>query len=778
MSLSSGIDGENPDVNLRGRFFPDLIPWQADPRGDMTLGAVLQNGNSASNPDTGLPQDATDFDNIGCVSIETGKVFQGNNLALEIGEAGDTLKIIGAITKGSILVGNGAITESLPVGANGLVLKANSAQPLGVEWGTDASGGTVVAVNAGTNINVSGTIDQPIVNLATPLTSTLGMGSVALTDKNGSSGTSGQVLSAGTGGETLWATLPTSVASVSAGNNIEITGTTADPIVNLKSPLTSDLDIGSVQVRGSTTDGDATSNYLADANASTNAITQVSFTRTTNIIDGQGNIFCDGSNMKTNLRWRIADPAIDTLASSIETAQQNQYDQQVQVVDNVGLKDADRSDITIGGGIINQYRARDIDPASSFLNVAQRNTQMVWSSGIADSDQYNYGVGAINQRQYVLNSTTVSEVLNNNAGAGTTTNYSHSANSSNSNITLNQSQSGYNASQALTSSFAQSRHYLSADNASTQLTTIINQADTNRSRSEVRLGDGTSIVQQNRIDANGVSCSYEQYSKNIVGTQYTTTLITNATSGGAFLTTDGTLTMSSTGILNVNSSSTAGMSGTGVIIQASSSPLQLNSPASNIQYSSSTGQQVLVSSANSISAPTYTITNTNASTASYPAVKMDRPTPVSVAGDIIGSISMWADDGAGATREWSRIQTKTENVGAGNQDGTLSIFNSVNGVVSETFNFNGGQNENNSFRPLDMNNNDIRTSTGNILLTGTLSSGVGSIELKSKDATAGSGTGLILTGNTLLSGSSSGNSGQHLALTINGVVYKIALLNA
>jgi hypothetical protein len=157
-------------------------------------------------------------------------------------------------------------------------------------------------------------------------------------------------------------------------------------------------------------------------------------------------------------------------------------------------------------------------------------------------------------------------------------------------------------------------------------------------------------------------------------------------------------------------------------------------------------------------------------------IRMDKAV-APTAGNAISAISSYALDGTATTREWSRIQTKVENVGAGNQDATLSIFNSVNGSVLETFNFNGAQNENNSFRPLDMNNNDIRTSTGNILLTGTLSSGAGSIELKTKDATAGSGTGLILTGNTLLSGSAGGHFGQHLCLTIGGTVYKIALLN-
>jgi len=167
MSVSGIIDSYNADPDYYNKIYPDLIPWQ-HPLGQQNLGQVLAVGNNASNPTTGLPQDATDFDLLGCKEIATGKVYQGNNLSLIIGEPLDTLILKGATTKGSINVGNGVITESLPVGANGLVLKANSGAPTGVEWGTDASGGTVMAVNAGTNINVGGTIAQPIVNVSNP----------------------------------------------------------------------------------------------------------------------------------------------------------------------------------------------------------------------------------------------------------------------------------------------------------------------------------------------------------------------------------------------------------------------------------------------------------------------------------------------------------------------------------------------------------------------------------------------------------------------------------
>lgn len=242
MSVSSIID------SATGKIFPDLIP---EPNAD-TLGEVLAVGNSALNPTTGLPQSATDFDNLGCISIETGKVYQGNNIDLQIGEAGDSLKILGATTKGSILVGNGVETKELVAGVNGLVLTTNSSATYGLEWAVGGGGGGVASVGAGTNIGVSGTVTNPIVNLSAPLTSTLNMGGVGLTDSASSTGSAGQYLTAGAGGTTLWATLPTSVASVSAGTNISLSGTATNPVVNLEAPLTSTLNVGSQTISSST----------------------------------------------------------------------------------------------------------------------------------------------------------------------------------------------------------------------------------------------------------------------------------------------------------------------------------------------------------------------------------------------------------------------------------------------------------------------------------------------------------------------------------------------
>jgi len=100
------------------------------------LNAVLGVGNSASN------QSMTDIDDIGCVSIETSKVYAGNFAFVELGEAGDDIKLLGATAKGSIVAGNGVLTKELPVGTNGYVLTANSGAALGVEWAAGGGGST------------------------------------------------------------------------------------------------------------------------------------------------------------------------------------------------------------------------------------------------------------------------------------------------------------------------------------------------------------------------------------------------------------------------------------------------------------------------------------------------------------------------------------------------------------------------------------------------------------------------------------------------------------
>jgi predicted secreted protein len=73
---------------------------------------------------------------------------------------------------------------------------------------------------------------------------------------------------------------------------------------------------------------------------------------------------------------------------------------------------------------------------------------------------------------------------------------------------------------------------------------------------------------------------------------------------------------------------------------------------------------------------------------------------------------------------------------------------------------------------------NVGNGTGNITLDASQSTaGAGAITLTTKNGTAGSGGGLILTGNTLEAATAGASITKFLSITINGVVYKIALLN-
>ena len=202
----------------------------------------------------------------------------------------------------------------------------------------------------------------------------------------------------------------------------------------------------------------------------------------------------------------------------------------------------------------------------------------------------------------------------------------------------------------------------------------------------------------------------------------TTTASLGFTSGGAFvnaktmdLTLDGiTHTSSSGGNFTINTTD------------------EFNVIADEINATTITGMSVLSSGAGGTANPSLLLVNSNATLNADPTIELYKTGRNLVGGELVGSISMYGLDATAQKTEFSRIQTKTEAVTGGNEDGTLSIFNSVNGTLVETFNFNGGQNENNSFRPLDMNGNALRTTLTNLTIDATASSGTGQVIIQSK----------------------------------------------
>ena len=252
MSLSSGIDQNNPDPDYRGKFYPDLIPFN-HPLGQQGLGSVLQVNSSAFIPNTTTAQDATDFATLGCVKIETGTVGMGNQPALVIGEPGDLLQIKGATQLGSILVGNGVNTETLPAGTNSYILQANSGalNGLGIEWVNAGGGGPPGPQGPTGPQGATGPQGDTGATGATGATGPTGpQGATGPTGPQGATGPTGPQGPTGPTGAT-GATGPQGIPTIiTAGANIGVGGTSSAPVVSLLNPLTSVLNLGTQNITG------------------------------------------------------------------------------------------------------------------------------------------------------------------------------------------------------------------------------------------------------------------------------------------------------------------------------------------------------------------------------------------------------------------------------------------------------------------------------------------------------------------------------------------------
>jgi hypothetical protein len=225
---------------------------------------------------------------------------------------------------------------------------------------------------------------------------------------------------------------------------------------------------------------------------------------------------------------------------------------------------------------------------------------------------------------------------------------------------------------------------------------------------------------------------------------------------------------------------------------------------------------------------------TAGATTGVPSVEYFKSGRNAVATDVIASNNFYANNYAGTKTQFAKIEASVRNTASGNDDGSIGMFATLNGVLSEFFRVNGADGENNSFYPIDMNNQAIKSSTGNLTLSATASTGNGDITLGAKrnvDLTAGTTGGingtttngnisfiantpsggvngfcsmtadrgialssaqggsdgnivfdtnsigdLQFVGTNLQSPTSGGSAGTHLRIKLNGTFYKIALL--
>ena len=170
--------------------------------------------------------------------------------------------------------------------------------------------------------------------------------------------------------------------------------------------------------------------------------------------------------------------------------------------------------------------------------------------------------------------------------------------------------------------------------------------------------------------------------------------------------------------------------------------------------------------------PQLTLNNSNATagnTNGVPLVEYYKSGRNVVANDIIASQRFNANNYLGTKTAFGRIDcVATSSSAPTGDDGALDFYTCVNGTSSLVFRMNGADNENNSFRPLDMTGNNIKTSSGNMTIETSASSGTGDINItgKSGGTTSINATTIGITASSILTLNATG-AGAYMTATID-----------
>jgi hypothetical protein len=218
-------------------------------------------------------------------------------------------------------------------------------------------------------------------------------------------------------------------------------------------------------------------------------------------------------------------------------------------------------------------------------------------------------------------------------------------------------------------------------------------------------------------------------------------------------------TISNTGALGGNMTLIPGSTGAVIVSSGSSGP---------------TGAFVVTNNQNGGFGPnpTMQLINTNGvtgATGGVPSIEYYKTGTNVAQNNYIASQNFYANDYQGLKTEFGRLTYQATNSSAGGgNDGALGVWCSVNGNVQQVMLFNGADNENNSFRPIDLNGNALRTSALSMDINAASSTGNGQISITPKPLAVGS-TGTLFMFNlpTSSAGLSSG------AVWRNGTVLNI-----
>jgi len=166
------------------------------------------------------------------------------------------------------------------------------------------------------------------------------------------------------------------------------------------------------------------------------------------------------------------------------------------------------------------------------------------------------------------------------------------------------------------------------------------------------------------------------------------------------------------------------------------------------------------------SSPNIIVENALASagnTTGVPSTKYYKSGRTTVLNDVIMSQQFNAKNYANVEKTYGKIECSITGASAiTGDDGALDFYTLINGVNQNVLRLNGADNENNTFRPFDLNGNALKTSVTNLEINSTSSTGTGQIILTPK-ATSNvnvNGDLLMTTDKTITLNDSSPNAVQ------------------
>ena len=454
----------------------------------------------------------------------------------------------------------------------------------------------------------------------------------------------------------------------------------------------------------------------------------------TNAVSQQnGNVSAVATNTTTyeSVSWTDGVSGITSQSLNASSASNNTLS--VVSIDTPNTITATRQDITSTAGIVDTH---SLVNATSGVNNSY--TQTVNNGGIVDSYS-TVGASNFSSRTDTTNTSQVSTSLINNNGV------------------LGVSSAG---SACVLASGTQTT---SITNGANQTTSTLLSSTVSQGLLRVQLTDTTgpnTILNKHELVASG-GATYTQAVANILGTTNNTQLATSTTN--AVFTTDKDLGITATsGNLALSASGSA-------TVSSSNFDVDTNKLEMTIATGTTTSPILSLVSTSGVAGTT----NGTAT------IKTNKTGRNATTGDIVMSQQYNARNFNGVDTTFGKIECTATTATAGDTDGSLDFYTHITTTNQLVFRLNGADNENNSFRPFDLNGNALKTSTGSMSIDTNASSTAGAtLTLATKDNVAGSGAGLVLTGNTLLNVSAGGSASTHLCLTIGGTVYKIALLNA